>query len=297
MENAILTRVIEISAFSAVIFLAVLLFRRVMKQWLSAQMRYLLWFLVVVRLLVPVTLESGVRLILLPTQTPLAAQASPSPAPDARPVGFAAPENGGANAQTADEPALPNAAARQPAMQTAARRPLALSDWLLIAWGAGACLVLAAHVALAVRLDRRIRALGRAPEPDVLQLYARTRKLLGIRAKLRVVRLPDIASPALTAQLRPKLLLPDSLALGGTREDAAFSLIHELMHYKRRDHLVCLLLTALRIVWWFNPVVWALAPLMRIDMESACDAQVVRKMDKQQKLQYAGLLLELGAEE
>jgi beta-lactamase regulating signal transducer with metallopeptidase domain len=60
---------------------------------------------------------------------------------------------------------------------------------------------------------------------------------------------------------------------------------------------VCLLIVLLRAVFWFNPVVWIMPKLMRMDMESACDARVVRTMDKAQKLNYVNLLLALGEED
>ena len=296
MEEAILVRAIEITAFSAAIFLMVLLFRGVMKRWLSARTRYLMWFLVVLRLLVPVTWESGVHFITLPVEAQPAVSSTPAPA-TARPLGGMATLSGETSAPTVAEAALPRATAQLPQEAPAVSEPLTLAQWLLVAWGAGACLVLAAHVAMTAQLERRIRALGRAPDEGTMRLYERLRQMLGVRAAPRVVTLPDIVSPALTARIRPKLLLPAGIAGGGAREDKAFSLVHELTHYQRGDHLVCLLLTLLRAIWWFNPVVWAFVPLMRIDMESACDAQVVRRMDKRQKLQYAGLLLELGAEE
>jgi beta-lactamase regulating signal transducer with metallopeptidase domain len=68
------------------------------------------------------------------------------------------------------------------------------------------------------------------------------------------------------------------------------------MHYKRGDYLVCLLLLLLRAVYWFHPVSWLLMHMMRLDMETACDAMVVARFDRAQKLSYVNLLLSLGEE-
>ena len=53
----------------AALFLIVWLFRTVFSKSLSPQLKYALWFLVVLRLCIPITLESGLHLFTLPAQT------------------------------------------------------------------------------------------------------------------------------------------------------------------------------------------------------------------------------------
>ena len=297
MEAAVLNRLIEITVYSAALFGGVLLFRFLFGRWMSPALRYALWFLVVLRLVVPVTLESGFHLIALPVRTPQAEPAAsatpvqPLPAPDAPllPDGQAQPLP------------LPMQPTRQPAAQQPGpekdARPLNWRQWLLVAWTAGVLAMLAAHWVLSLRLERRILRRGHAPDPGVLRLYHSIKENLGIRGRLPVLVMDDLTSPALTAQLRPRLLLPDMPATDAPGEALVFSLLHELMHYRRGDHLVCILLTLLRAIWWFNPVVWLMPRFLRADMESACDAQAVRRLDRRQKLLYAHLLLELGQRE
>jgi beta-lactamase regulating signal transducer with metallopeptidase domain len=158
-------------------------------------------------------------------------------------------------------------------------------------------LVLLIHFVLAGQLNRRVRRLGCCPGEKTQRLYQTVKDSMRIRARVPINLMPDIKSPALTVQFRPKLLLPDRLLYQADQEHMAFAMAHELMHFKRRDYLVCLLLVLLRAIFWFNPVVWVMPRLLRMDMESACDAMVVRTMDKQQKLNYVNLLLSLGAED
>ncbi len=293
MEAAVLNRLIEITVYSAALFAGVLLFRFLLGRWLSPALKYALWFLVVLRLVVPVTLESGFHFISLPGQIPQTAPAAVSatplqsvPADDGPPL---------PNGQAQPAP-LPLQTARQPAAQRPEKSALSLNwrQWLLVAWATGFMAVLGAHLALSLRLERRVLKCGRALGPGALRLYRSIKADLGIRARLPVLVMDDLTSPALTAQLRPRLLLPDMLARNASSEQLLFSLLHELLHYRRRDYLVCILLTLLRAVWWFNPVVWLMPRFLRADMESACDAQAVRKLDRRQKLRYANLLLELG---
>jgi beta-lactamase regulating signal transducer with metallopeptidase domain len=293
MQQEILTRLLEITVYSAVLFLAVLLARLLLRRWLSPALKYALWFIVLLRLIVPVTLESGFHLISLPqSQTPAAVLQTVEPK--------AEPE-ADADAPVLEDSAVDDAPAgdRTTASRTqgSPSQPLSLRQWLLIAWAAGFVLVAAALLALSLQLSRRIRRFGCAPGERTQTLYREVKQGMRIRTNVPIVLMADIKSPALTVQLRPKLLLPDRLIYAADREHMAFAMAHELMHYRRRDYLVCVLISLLRAVYWFNPVLWIMPRIMRLDMESACDAMVVKSMSKEQKLSYVNLLLALAEEE
>jgi beta-lactamase regulating signal transducer with metallopeptidase domain len=291
MPKEILTRLLEITIYSAVLMLAVLLVRNLLRRWLSPALKYALWFIVLLRLMVPVTLESGFHLISLPqsqTQT-IALQ----------PVGTTAEPIMAATVPSAEpEPAADAPAGMQPAIPTphVSTQPLTLWQWLIIAWAAGFALVMLAHLALSLQLNRRIKQLGCPPGERTQALYREVKQGMHIRADVPLVLMADIKSPALAVQFRPKLLLPDRLLYAADRDHMAFAMAHELMHYRRRDYLVCLLISLLRAVYWFNPVVWIMPRILRLDMESACDAMVVKSMSREQKLSYVNLLLALAEE-
>jgi beta-lactamase regulating signal transducer with metallopeptidase domain len=78
-------------------------------------------------------------------------------------------------------------------------------------------------------------------------------------------------------------------------EQTRFALRHELMHYRRGDHIVSMVLSLLNAVYWFNPFVWMAFRQMREDMETACDSKVVKKLDSAAKSRYASLILSLSA--
>lgn len=297
MENAILTRLLEITIYSAVIFVAVVLFRFLLAKWLSPSLKYMLWFLVVLRLVVPATFESGFHFITLPGEEAAVTAPAEADAAAATPGVLSEPalDGGTIVSSVTDDPGAKESTT--PATVTPETETLSWRQWLLIAWLAGFVLILAVYGILNRRLSRRIHRIGCSPGEKTEQLYQQVKDGMKIRARVPIRLMPDIKSPALTVQLMPKLLLPDRLLYRTDQEHMAFAMAHELMHYKRRDHLVCLLIVLLRAIFWFNPVVWIMPRLMRMDMESACDARVVRTMDKAQKLNYVNLLLALGEED
>ena len=294
MEQTILTRLLEILIYSTALFLIVWLFRTIFTKQLSPRLKYALWFLVVLRLCIPVTLESGLHLFTLDHAT------APSVA-SAKPV--AQQSTGDVASPEADVPQLDGATAPQtqaakPAGTMAVKTAPQLSwqQWLLIIWVAGFVLVLGVSVTLMIQLRLRLRKLGCEPGEKTNALYVQIKSQMQTRGRVPLLLMPDINSPALTVEPFPRLLLPDRLLFAANAESMAFAMAHELMHYKRRDYLVCLLLLLLRAVYWFHPVAWGLFYLMRLDMETACDSMVVARFDRERKLSYVNLLLALGEE-
>jgi beta-lactamase regulating signal transducer with metallopeptidase domain len=295
MEQTILTRLLEISLYSTAIFLIVWLFRTVFSKMLSPRLKYALWFLVVLRLCIPVTLESGLHLFTLPvTSAPVVATAAPANVnvdPQAALPQAEAPVLDGGTI-----PTNPQIDSLQNSMMNKPIQRLSWQQWLLIVWAAGFAVVLGGSVVLMLQLRARLSKLGCEPGEKTLALYADIKREMNIRGKVPLLLMPDITSPALTVEPFPRLLLPDRLIFAANAESMAFAMAHELMHYKRRDYLVCLLLLLLRAVYWFHPVAWGLLHLMRLDMETACDSMVVARFDKERKLSYVNLLLALGEE-
>lgn len=293
MEQTILTRLVEIIVYSTAIFLVVWLFRTAFSKWLSPTLKYALWFLVLLRLCVPVTLESGVHLYTLPERAASAVTAEPvsTAAPVQTQPHAAAPLlDGGTNRPAQDGGASSPEAARNILSSLSGRQ------WILLAWAAGFFVMLGVGAGLMIQLNLRIRKLGCEPGERTQALYETVRRRMKISGRVPIVLMPDINSPALTVEPRPKLLMPDKLIYEANAESMAFAMAHELMHYKRGDYLVCQLLLLLRAVYWFHPVSWLLMYLMRLDMETACDAMVVKRFDRAQKLSYVNLLLSLGEE-
>ena len=293
MEQTILTRLLEIILYSTAIFLVVWLFRTVFSKFLSPQLKYALWFLVVLRLCIPVTLESGLHLFTLDT-APAQTAINIIPAAQEPDWDVVAPQGG---SPVLDGGAVVPASQSDGRQSPVTEKPiqhLSWQQWLLIVWASGFVLVLGASVLLMLQLRGRLARLGCEPGEKTLALYEDSKRQMQIRGRVPLLLMPDITSPALTVEPFPRLLLPDRLIFAANAESMAFAMAHELMHYKRRDYLVCLLLLLLRAVYWFHPVSWGLLHLMRLDMETACDSMVVARFDKDRKLGYVNLLLALG---
>ena len=278
---------LEISIYASVIVLAILLVRRLFRRWLSPALNYALWFVLIARLLLPVTFDGAVRLFTLPgeveTGSPVVTmQASAENLPA---------ELSTANAEDTSASAGVNAAAA--GSYAATRQPLSARQIAAIVWLAGAVLTGSWLIASYAVLRRNIRRDTAQPTERLQTLLAQTQAETGSRGGVRLACSYACGAPAIVF---PRILFVPLGALISMREEEIRHMLrHELTHDRRGDPAVSVLLAALCALHWFNPTVWLAARLMRADMETACDAAVTRRYSPAEREGYANLLLSLYA--
>ncbi|MCC8140161.1 MAG: M56 family metallopeptidase [Lachnospiraceae bacterium] len=125
--------------------------------------------------------------------------------------------------------------------------------------------------------------------------------LLRFRGRLRgaehlrenIYRLSDGGTPFVYGLLRPRIYLP--LGLGA--EEERYMLLHEQIHIRRGDPIFRFLACAALCLHWFNPLVWLAFALSGKDMEMSCDEAVLRKLGGGVKKEYSASLLALATGE
>lgn len=267
IDVTVLDTALSVSLYAAVVFCGIMVFQRLLRNKLSPALRYGLWFLLIARLLLPVTLESGFHFITLPAAVPQSA-------------GIAAATAAGTTAGT-----VTAQAAQNPAGHIAG-----------IAWLTGTAVVMAWMAICAVRMHTMIRKNAVLPDGRIGCIFEECKKKAGIKRNIPLRLCSGLSTPALTVAPRPKLLLPVGMANAPDRA-LRCAMLHELTHYRRCDHLVRMLVNVLKAVWWFNPVVWLFDKRIVMDMETACDSMAVKDMEKQEKKQYANTVLAMFSQE
>lgn len=97
----------------------------------------------------------------------------------------------------------------------------------------------------------------------------------------------QVKSPFILGIIRPKIYLSSS-----TQEsEMAYILAHEQAHIKRKDHWWKLLGYLLLTVYCFHPLSWAAYILLCRDLELACDENVIRGLNDDEKKLYLYTLI------
>ena len=108
-----------------------------------------------------------------------------------------------------------------------------------------------------------------------------------------IYRMPGKQSPFVYGVFKPRIYIPDHLE----ETEREYVLLHEQVHIRRGDHIYRLLAYLAVCVHWFNPLVWAAFFFSGRDMEISCDEAVIRKMGSGVKKEYSASLLNLACGE
>ena len=289
----ILNRLLEISIYSIILFLAIMVTKKICKNKMSPALHFMIWFILIARLCIPVTIDSGLNLIVIPDPALTEiTQTAPAAIQDTT-LSFS-PE---ANIQSI--PQMPISDGTLPAADnktSSLLQQITSMKWIdifLAVWLMGVFLRVVWMIAAALKMNRIISRLGIRPTLRIHELSEKCKIELDIKKDIPFYLLSSITTPALTIGLKPKMVLPSGITTTMNEERLAFTIKHEMMHYKRKDNFVSLILRILEAVYWFNPVVWLMSRLMIADMETACDSMVVKALDKQGRKQYVLTLLDM----
>lgn len=103
---------------------------------------------------------------------------------------------------------------------------------------------------------------------------------------------PELDSAFVLGYLKPQVYLPAKL----DQAEQTLVISHEQAHIRRLDHWYKLLGFIALCVHWFNPLVWLAYIFLCRDMEMACDEQVVKNMNTTQRKAYSMALLRCSAD-
>jgi len=123
-------------------------------------------------------------------------------------------------------------------------------------------------------------------------LLTQTAKKLGLRKPPEITLCQNISSPAVFGVFRPVLVLPVVAVQRLSQKRIEHILLHELAHIKRGDLLVNTFYMLLQIVYWFNPLLWLLRRRLQHIRELCCDATVARIL-REKTVDYRETILEV----
>jgi bla regulator protein BlaR1 len=169
-------------------------------------------------------------------------------------------------------------------------------DWWKLAaqvWLGGTCILGAWLFGGAISLRRRLARENTEVDETVARVWRACCERAAVRRPPRLIATDAITSPALVGIIRPTLLLPRRFHAELSREDCEHIFLHELAHYRRRDHWTHLVQLCALCIHWFNPLVWFGCRYLRADRELAADEWALRHLASDRSAAYGETLLRL----
>lgn len=254
-----LLRLFNMSVTASWLILAILVIRPFLRKspkWI----RGILWGLVGVRLIIPISFESAWSLI--PSKELIVPNAV-----DGTALTFAS------GIRTVDVSV--NTYLQQHASVesiAAARDAVPLEEVLVSVWLLGVAVLVLYSVISYWRLHRHVA--------DAVKYHD------------NIYQSDKISSPFVLGFVKPGIYVPFRLE----GEALQCVIAHEQAHIRRKDYWIKPFGYALAAVYWFNPLIWAAYYYLCQDIELACDEKVIRKLGFDKKKMYSQTLLECSME-
>lgn len=259
-------------AWQASLFIGVVaVLDRAFGRYVWPQVRYAVWLLVFLKLILPPTLASPWSIAALFTPERAAPAMTETLQLSSAPVSSIA-QMAIPSLPAAAPPVIP---APEVSWQAYAMLVWALGAFALVCW-------------IAIRIVGIHLALRNAKEPPMhlRNVLNRATERAGLRWTPRLLITHTVDSPAVFGLFRPTILLPD----GFPEEDAEHVLLHELAHVRRFDLPVHAVTVALLVIFWPNPLVWyALNRSVRV--RELCTDGTVSRMLRERTPDYRTTLL------
>ena len=255
---------------ASLLVVLVLAVQKVFRRWLTAEWRDALWWLVVIRLCLPVLPESSFSIF-------NALRASHK-ADVTRSIAVVSQRQVTANVSEGTVKVQPNQVKPMPIAAAPSSVDEGFDWWGLmqLVWLVGAVAMLGRTLLVYLCLRRRIAGLPEVTSGRLVMLLDSARRAMKIRHSVRLHESAAGFGPALVGLWRPRLVIPTGLAEELSDEELRYVFLHECGHLRRFDLGINWLLTLLQAVHWFNPVLWLAFRRMRADRELACDEMTLR---------------------
>ncbi len=123
-------------------------------------------------------------------------------------------------------------------------------------------------------------------------LLRRSRQRLESDCPLPVYVSEVVETPCLYGLIAPAIYVTPAVAEDETALRHVLS--HEVSHYHHGDHVWSIFRAAILTLHWYNPLVWWAAALSRRDAEMACDAAAIKALGEEQRTDYGHTLISLS---
>ncbi len=118
-----------------------------------------------------------------------------------------------------------------------------------------------------------------------LLVYKKVRT--AVKVKENIWECDYVTTPFIFGIFRPRIYLPSSI----NSEDIPYVISHEKAHLRRRDYIWKPLGFLLLAVYWFNPLLWIAYILLCRDIEFSCDERVIKELGTEVKKSYSNALI------
>ncbi|MCC2505064.1 M56 family metallopeptidase [Bacillus cereus] len=282
---------IETSLMASILVGFILCIKVLFRNKLPPRWQYMLWIVLMIRLLLPWSPDSSYSIYSLLSYSSSVSEVIPKNMPATENIVNIESDRKvelESNSKMVTKTSEPEVKVSSEKQTTFSLYKLALYVWL-----AGVIILAAITFLTNRRLYSYIKKQPDITDEQVTTVFNRCKQSMKMKKAVSLRLAGKIASPTVFSFFRPKVLLSKKHMKVLNEQQLQYVFYHELAHIKRNDVAVNWIMYSLILLNWFNPILWYAYFCMREDQELACDAYALTFIDKEEQIAYGHTIITL----
>ncbi|MEI5889882.1 methicillin resistance mecR1 protein [Bacillus cereus] len=282
---------IETSLMASILVGFILCIKILFRNKLTPRWQYMLWIVLMIRLLLPWSPDSSYSIYSLLSYRSSVSEVIPQNMPSTESIVNIESDRkveleSNSETMTKNNELEVNASAEQ-------KPSFSLYKLALYVWLAGVIVLAAITFITNRRLYSYIKKQPDIMDEQVVTVFNRCKQTMKMKKAVSLRLAGKISSPTVFSFFRPKVLLSKKHMKVLNEQQLQYVFYHELAHIKRNDVAVNWIMYSLILLNWFNPILWYAYFCMREDQELACDAYALTFIDEEEQIAYGHTIITL----
>ena len=284
----------HLSCTASILILMILFIKTLLKNKLGVKFHYAIWFILILKLIVPFTYESSLSLFNI---IPIATQKANTLLFTNDFYTKTMNHNNNTNivSPSVDE-----------GITLSKNTPLiilnnvksffikiSLNKHFSIIWMSITLVLCTYTIIISILFNYKITHSNQLTDKNILNVLEECKNKINFKKTIPIIELEGLRSPAIIGFITPKILIPINSTNTISLKEFHYVLLHELCHFKRKDTILNYLIKLLCIFHWFNPIIWYAFYKMRQDRELCCDATTLSYITPNNTKEYGHAIINL----
>ncbi|HDR7896218.1 M56 family metallopeptidase [Bacillus pacificus] len=280
---------IETSLMASILVGFILCIKILFRNKLTPRWQYMLWIVLMIRLLLPWSPDSSYSIYSLLSYRSSVSEVIPKNMPSTESiVNIESDRTVESNSKMVTKTSEPEVE-----VSLEQQTPFSLYKLAMYVWLVGVFLLAVITFITNRRLYSYIKKQPDIMDEQVATVFNRCKQSMKMKKVVSLRLAGKIASPTVFSFFRPKVLLSKKHMKVLNEQQLQHVFYHELAHIKRNDVAVNWIMYSLILLNWFNPILWYAYFCMIEDQELACDAYALTFIDKEEQIAYGHTIITL----
>ncbi|MCX2829064.1 M56 family metallopeptidase [Bacillus pseudomycoides] len=291
--------VIETSIMASILVGLILCVKILLRNKLTPRWQYMLWMILIVRLLLPWSPDSSYSIYSLLSYSSGVSEVFQKNTTSAIPKESVSEDKTNHTVTTKEDSYKSNSVnIMKESDQTDSNKKkedttFSVYKVTLYIWLFGVVILAMITCIMNKRLFSYIKKQPNITDEKIVGIFENCKKSMAIKKHIPLRLAGKISSPTVFGFFRPKVLLSSRHMKVLNEQQLQYIFYHELSHMKRRDIAVNWVMYSLIILNWFNPILWYAYSCMREDQELACDAFALTFIESEEQIAYGHTIITL----